>query len=231
MMGKLEYKLDWEVAKARWASWWKREKTDGLLLGIQAPRKEALPIRVPLSINANYISWWLDFDSILNRAEIDFARTVYLEGAFPCLAALLGPGSMGVFLGAEPVFDSTTIWYKPYFSDIHTAELKLDKKSRWWQWTLDITRRMIEHSRDRYIVGMPDLIENLDTIAAFFGTEKLLCYLCDCSREVHRLQEQLLPLWFNAYDELYELIKDSDGGNAFYAFMVWASWTGGKTSV
>ena len=220
-MSALEFKHDWDTTKARWTAWWNRELTDGPLLGISAPRKKPLPSESPPPISTPF-SRWLDRDAILSRAESQFARNASLDGGFPSVAAGLGPGSMGVFLGAEPVFDHATVWYKPCFDDIRAANLSINRKSQWWQWTLDFTRRAVARAQGRYLVGIPDLIENLDTLAALLENEKLLYYLVDAPAEVHRLQEQLLPLWFEAFDELYELVKGPEGGHVFTPFMVWA---------
>ena len=218
----LEYKQDWDLAAERWIKWWNHEKMDHPLLGIVAPQKKisASAITPPKKLDPE--SWWLDFDKVLTRYEIEFTRTVYLGEAFPSVSAYLGAGSMATFLGATPLFDYETIWYKPCFEDIRTAQLQFSHKSRWWQWTISSTRKAIERSQERYLVAIPDLIENLDTLEALLGAEKLLYAIHDHPKEIHRLQKQLLPLWFEAFEELYKLVKTHRGGNAFVAFQVWA---------
>ena len=71
------------------------------------------------------------------------ASTAYVGEAFPFTGASLGPGSSGTFLGAEPQFADTTVWYEPCYTDIREADLRFDRASRWWQWTLDFTRQAI----------------------------------------------------------------------------------------
>jgi hypothetical protein len=74
----------------------------------------------------------------------------------------------------------------------------------------------------RYLVGMPDLIENLDTIASICGTQPLLYHLVDRPGYVHELQRQILPLWCRYFDELYTCLRDDAGGMSFSAFRIWA---------
>ena len=221
-MSDLKCEPDWDAAKERWSAWWDRHPTRGPLLSIRAPRERTMLREGSEPAARGTMSWWLDVDEVLRRDEAAMASTVYIGEAFPFTSACLGPGSMGTFLGAEPQFADATVWYEPCYTDVRDAVLKFDRSSRWWRWTLDFTRQAIERARGRYLVAMPDLIENLDTLAALLGTEELLCHLVDHAEEVHRLQQQLLPLWFQAYDGIYDMIRDPDGGVSWLGFMAWA---------
>ncbi len=83
-------------------------------------------------------------------------------------------------------------------------------------------RAGVERGRGRFLTAMPDLIENLDTMAALRGTEHLLCDLYDRPQWVHDCQRQILDLYFQYFERLYELIRDSQGGHCFSAFQIWA---------
>jgi 5-methyltetrahydrofolate--homocysteine methyltransferase len=141
--------------------------------------------------------------------------------AFPYLTPSLGPGSLNLFLGSEPGFSDSTVWYKPCFSDPATVDLALKPDNPYWQWTLAATREYVAKADGKFLVGLPDIIEGLDILAGLFGTEELLMFLVDCPDEVHRLLDQLDALYWQAFDPLYELVKDERGGNAFIAFQIW----------
>ena len=221
-MSDLKYKPDWDTAKERWSAWWERQSIRGPLLSIRAPRERTVLREGSESAARGTMSWWLNADEVLRRDEVEMASTAYIGEAFPFTSASLGPGSLGTFLGAEPRFADSTVWYEPCYRDIREAGLRFDRSSCWWQWTLDFTRQAIERAQGRYLMAMPDLIENLDTLASVLGTEELLCYLVDYPEEVHRLQGQLLPIWLRAYDTIRDIIKDPDGGMSWIGFMVWA---------
>jgi len=216
----LSYKKNWDETKRRFCAWWNREDMDRPVLFINV-RNDLGPQERLLSYNSPEDKW-LNTDKMLNNAECIFANSLFLAETFPYTTAYLGPGSVGVFLGAEPNFTNDTIWYKPCFDSIHEAKINFNPHNKWWRWTLDFTEKAVERAQGRYLVAMTDLIENLDTLAALLGTEPLLRYLVDSPNEIHRLQKELLLVWFKFFNELYDRIKDNDGGNAFMVFGLWA---------
>ncbi|MEZ4580733.1 MAG: hypothetical protein R3A10_03600 [Caldilineaceae bacterium] len=44
-------------------------------------------------------------------------RRRYFAEGFPIFDTQIGPGSLGLFLGATPVFDANTVWYQPCIDD------------------------------------------------------------------------------------------------------------------
>lgn len=226
-MSGLHYKADWDEAKQRHAAWWRREPMDRPLMNVRAPRDRALPAPDSPGPPSTPEARWLDAEAVLARAEIEHAKTAYLGEAFPQVCASLGPGALGTFLGAVPRLDSSTVWYEPCFDDISEAEVRFNRMGRWWQWTLRTTQLAAARMAGKSLVGVPDLIENLDTLAAMLGNAKLLLYLVDAPHHVHRLQRDLVDAWFEAFDALYGVVKDEIGGNSFIAFQVWGP---GKTA-
>ncbi len=221
------YKEDWEEASERIVAWWRREDVDRPMLVIHAPRERPLPHPPAPPVPDDPRAMRLDFAAVLARAEAHFAETAYLAEAFPYVAADLGPGSAGTFLGAEPVFHPNTVWYRPRFASLPEAEIALREDNPWWQWTLQATRQAVARAAGRYLVAVPDLIENLDTLAAVVGTYPLLYALKDCPHEVYRLQRQLVPAWNEIFDRLYNIIAPRGDGNSFMAFNIWSP---GKTA-
>ena len=219
-MSGLIFKNDWDEAKARFTSWWKRENTDRPVFYMQVANQKAIDIYNTSSSNNE--EQWTDFNRIADREEGIMQNSIYPAEGFPALTASLGPGSLGVFLGAVPVFGADTIWYEPCFDDIHQADINFDKESKWWNWTVDFTKKLVEKGRGKYVVQIPDLIENIDTIASLVGSESCLYYLVDFPEEIHRLQKQILPVWFEVFEEIYQIVKDEDGGSSFMAFNLWA---------
>lgn len=222
-MDGLEFKSDWNDAKEKWRAWWHRQHIYRCFLSVYAPREAPAPAEQPEE-SGDWEVLWTDVDRIIRLAERRFPRVACVGQNFPLTTASLGPGAFGVYVGAKPVFEPTTIWYEPCFDDVKAANITFDRQGKWWQWTLETTRRLVERSANqtRFLVAMPDLIENADTLAALLGTESLLYYMMDAPDDVLRLQEQLLPLWYEAFDGIYDLIKTPDAAMAFMAFDIWA---------
>ncbi|MEZ4556405.1 MAG: hypothetical protein R2854_08150 [Caldilineaceae bacterium] len=61
--------------------------------------------------------WWTDPAVRRARAERIMSRRRYFAEGFPIFDTQIGPGSLGLFLGATPVFDANTVWYQPCIDD------------------------------------------------------------------------------------------------------------------
>ena len=222
----LKWKPDWETAKANLIKWWDRK---GLALEVIAPRREPvedLPRpKPPADVAARYT------DPVYRRAkaEYEMSRTFYGGEGFPYYDAILGPGSLGSFLGAKPGFSDETVWYDPCIEDPDNwGPIRFEPKgNKWWDAHLALIEEGRRSARGRYLLGVPDLIENIDTLAAMRGTEPLLMDMIERPDWVKRSIEEVNRAFFAAFDGIYELVKDDQGGSAFAAFGIWSP---GKTA-
>jgi hypothetical protein len=157
------------------------------------------------------------------------ARTHFLAEAFPYFDTQIGPGSLGTFIGSEPNFAPDTVWYSTSIKEADCCQ-KIGfypEQNPWWQAHLAVIKAGLDRCQDNYLVGMPDLIENIDTLAQLRGPEALLYDLVERPGWVHERLAELNEIYFDAFDRIFNLIKDDSGGNAFAAFKIWGP---GKTA-
>ncbi len=84
-----------------------------------------------------------------------------------------------------------------------------------------IIERGMAESRGRYLVGIPDLIENLDILVSLRGMELVLADMIDRPGFVQEKVRQINEIYFTVFDLMREKVKDAWGGNAFSAFQIW----------
>ncbi len=150
------------------------------------------------------------------------ARTYYGGDAFPYMDTHIGPGTMSLYLGAQPEFQHNTVWYRKCVTDIPSAvPPTFDEQNPYWQASLRIAREGVERLSGRALVSFPDLIENLDTISSLFGNKELLFALIEQPEKIHEFQRAILPLYIEYHRRLYEIIKDEVGGSCFSAFRIY----------
>jgi hypothetical protein len=222
------WKEDWDDAKQRLLAWWNGEIIDRPALGVRAPKKKPIEEISLVNTPSDLVSRWIDPYYRINGAERWMVSTFFGGEAFPFFGTDMGPGSLATFLGSEPKFAEDTVWYTPYIKDpdIFTS-LNFNTKNRWWKIQHNLVKEGACANKGRYLVGMPDLIEGLDTLASLRGTTNLLLDLHLRPKFVHARLEEITNLYFVYFDNLFELIKDKDGGNCFGAFLIWGS---GKTA-
>ncbi|HUU93063.1 MAG TPA: hypothetical protein VM238_17870 [Phycisphaerae bacterium] len=220
----MKWKPDWPQARANLVKWWNRE---GLALALTCPRAEPVePVHEPPA-PADLQARWTDPAYRCDRAEWEMVHRRHLAEAFPYFSTQIGPGSLGTFLGAEPHFAETTVWYEPCIEDPDSfGPIRFDPSgNRWWQVHLAIIEEGVRRAGGRYLVSQPDLIENIDTLAAMRGNERLLFDLVDRPAWVHARLAETNEAFFAAFDLIQEKVRDSGGGNSFL-FDIWGP---GKT--
>jgi hypothetical protein len=217
------FKEDWITTREWLTGWWNQEVTGHWALGVSAPREKPLEVSPAPSAPKDFKKHWLDTEGNLLRSEAEMARHYFGGCWFPYLTAGLGPGVLNLFLGSEPEFMKDTVWYNPITKDPASLTLQMDKQNKYWLWTIKTTEMYLEKSKGRFITGIPDLIEGIDILAQLLGNENLLMSLLDCPAEIHRLLDQLDDIYFEAFDPLYNLVKDNRNGNAFIAFNAWGN--------
>lgn len=151
------------------------------------------------------------------------SRTFFGGVAFPVFDADVGgPGSLALFLGAEGHLAPDTVWYSPCIDDPdrHPA-LHFDRECEWWRYHMAAIDIALEHAQGRYLVGFPDLIENVDTLAQLRDPELLLIDMIERPEWVERMVEEVNQAYFQCFDAIRERVADASGGNAWTAFALW----------
>jgi len=221
----MKWKPDWGSIKRHHVDWWNRK---GMVAHITAPRRTpAEPLPAPAATD-DPKTWWTDPKIQVDRQEHQMARRLCAGDAFPYLMAMIGPGSLGTFLGARPAFSFETVWYAPCIGDPDTCgPIRFSPENNPW---LDVHMAIYDEAArrppGRYLLGMPDLIENLDTLAALRGSQEVLLDLVERPDWVRRSIAEINAAFFAAFDFIRGRIKDADGGNAF----IFDVWGPGKTA-
>ncbi|MFN3682834.1 MAG: hypothetical protein ACK41F_02745 [Fimbriimonadaceae bacterium] len=216
---------DWTAAKRRLADWWSRKGVCLQVLAAKAePWEDAPDPGEPGSLERAY----LDAEYRSAREHWFRSRTWHGAQTVPVANLDLGPGSLGTMLGSEPEFTPETVWYRPCIADPDSyPPIRFDPSQRWFLKHRELLQATVDRAQGRYYAGMPDLIENIDTLAQLRGNEELMMDLIERPDWVERRLWEINEAYFQAFDSLYEVIRDEEGGNAFCAFCLWGP---GKTA-
>ena len=82
-------------------------------------------------------------------------------------------------------------------------------------------RQCANAARGKYLVGCPDLIENMDVLSSLRGAQTLCVDMLERPEWIEQKIAEINDVWFAAYDRIYDLIKLEDGSSAFGAFYLW----------
>lgn len=227
----LTWKTNWADTRRRLSDWWNHR---GVVVGMWgAPETREVvhevvsPPVLPSTINDRYCD--PKFRAEQNHYRL--SRSVFPLDVLPTATTDLGPGSLALFCGSQPQFAEETVWFSSCWEEIAEPEsvpaLRFDPAHPWWKTTEGIMRACADRGRGKYLVGCPDLIENMDVLASLRGGQILLYDLMDRPEWVEAKIWEINQVWFEAYQRIYDIIKLEDGSAGFGAFYLWGP---GKTA-
>ena len=218
------WKTNLEETKLHYINWWKRK---GIILnmwehfqeGVQphADVHEPPPYRdlnqkwFDPEWRAQYMDWYVAHSSL--KADI-----------LPVANAQLGPGSLAAILGGVFEGGDDTIWIHPSSTD--TDEIIFDTQHPNWLLHKELLSACKQKAQGHYYVGMPDLMEGLDVLAALRGTDKVLLDTVMRPELLERQLQAVNDIYFKVFDELYDIIREGDE----MAFCYFSLWAPGKMS-
>ena len=218
-------KKNWSETKGKFDAWWKRENTGRPLLYLRGKKGE---------LSGGYTEpdtpekFHLDVENLILKFRDYCNNHEFLGEAFPGFDINIGPGSMALYLGGEPDFSWDTVWFKECIDDIEEqGDLYFDENNYWWKRHLDLINKAKELSKDEFYINIPDIIENIDILAAMRGPQNLLYDMMDYPETVKKFVNQIDDMYFKYYDPIYEIVKDVDGGSSYTSFCIWGN---GKTA-
>lgn len=216
---------DWQRVERDTMAWWAGE-LDRPLVWLTAT--EPGERQVEYSYLSNY-PHDMPAAEIVERHAPLMAATHFYGDAFPAWWVNFGPGIAAGFLGAKvnSVSDpSETVWFTPS-AEMEIGDLRLDydPENYWWKRVKDITAAIVERWQGQVAVGMTDLGGNLDILASFRETQRLLLEVTDQPEEVARLVGQITQLWLRYYAELDKIVRPACRGTTSWAPI----WSTGKT--
>ena len=218
------WKSNLEETKQRYINWWNHK---GIILnmwehfqeGVQphaeitppAPAKDLSQKWFDPQWRADYLDWYVAHSSL--KADI-----------LPVANTQLGPGSLAAILGGVFEGGEDTIWIHP--NPDFTDEIVFNPEHPNWILHKELLKACKAKANGHYFVGMPDLMEGLDVLAALKGTDRVLLDTVMQPEILEQQMQQINDIYFKVFDELYDIIREGDE----MAFCYFSSWAPGKMS-
>ncbi len=218
-MTPMLWKDNWEESRQHYLDWWAGR---GLVITMwehletEGPPHEDVPCPPPARDLHHY---WFDPEWRGDNIHYRLSRSSFKADILAVANTHLGPGSLAAILGAELEGGPDTIWIHPRATP--ADPIRLDEDNRWWRLHLDLIRACKKRSQGRYLVGCPDLIEGLDTLAGLWGTQPVLLEMMDHPDELEQALDAVNRIWREVFERIYSEINEN-GEMAFCYFSLWA---------
>ncbi len=220
----ITWKSNLEETKQRYINWWNHK---GIILNMwehfQEGVKPHADVPMPPAPKDLNQKW---FDPLWRAEYLDWyvAHSSLMADMLPVANTQLGPGSLAAILGGVFEGGEDTIWIHP--DPNYTDEIRFDPNHPNYLLHKELLKACKAKAQGHYYVGMPDLMEGLDVLAAIKGTDKVLLDTVMQPEVLEQQMQQINDIYFQVFDELYDIIREGDE----MAFCYFSSWAPGKMS-
>jgi corrinoid protein of di/trimethylamine methyltransferase len=216
------WKSNLEETKKRYIDWWNHK---GIILNMWehfqegvTPHADIPAPAAPRDLNQK----WFDPQWRADYLDWYVAHSCLKADMLPVANTQLGPGSLAAILGGVFEGGEDTIWIHP--NPNYSDDIVFDTENPNWLLHKELLKACKAKAQGHYYVGMPDLMEGLDVLAALKGTDKVLMDTVTQPEVLERQMQQINDIYFRVYDELYDIIREGDE----MAFCYFSSWAPGK---
>ena len=216
------WKLNLEETKKHYVDWWNHK---GIVLNMWehfqdgvTPHADIPMPPAPKDLNQKW------FDPQWRAEYLDWyvAHSCLKADMLPVANTQLGPGSLAAILGGVFEGGEDTIWIHP--NPDYTDDIRFDPNHPNWLLHKELLKACKAKAQGHYYIGMPDLMEGMDVLAAMKGTDKVLLDTVMQPEVLEHQMQQINDIYFQVFDELYDIIREGDE----MAFCYFSAWAPGK---
>jgi len=218
------WKPNLEETKRRYIDWWNHK---GIILNMWEHFQKGVTPHADIPEPKPYRDLnqrWFDPEWRADYLDWYVAHSSLMADMLPVANTQLGPGSLAAILGGVLEGGEDTIWIHP--APHYTDDIVFDPNHPNYLLHKELLKACKRKAQGHYYVGMPDLMEGLDVLAAMKGTDKVLLDTVMQPEILERQMQQINDIYFKVFDELYDIIREGDE----MAFCYFSSWAPGKMS-
>ncbi|MBR5749925.1 MAG: homocysteine S-methyltransferase family protein [Prevotella sp.] len=218
------WKPNLEETKKHYVDWWNHK---GIILNMWEHFQEGVKPHADVPAPKPYRDLnqrWFDPEWRADYLDWYVAHSSLMADMLPVANTQLGPGSLAAILGGVFEGGEDTIWIHP--NPDYTDEITFNPSHPNYLLHKNLLKACKKKAQGHYYVGMPDLMEGLDVLAAIKGTDKVLLDTVMQPEVLEHQMQQLNDIYFQVFDELYDIIREGDE----MAFCYFSSWAPGKMS-
>ena len=218
------WKPNLEETKKRYVDWWNHK---GIVLNMWEHFQEGVAPHADVPAPKPYRDLnqrWFDPEWRAEYLDWYVAHSSLMADMLPVANTQLGPGSLAAILGGVFEGGEDTIWIHP--NPDYSDDIKFDRNHPNYLLHKNLLKACKKKAQGHYYVGMPDLMEGLDVLAAIKGTDKVLLDTVMQPEVLEHQMQQINDIYFQVFDELYDIIREGDE----MAFCYFSSWAPGKMS-
>lgn len=206
----------WENVRASYEKWWNGQSDRPLVTYTITNRDPGRPQPyAPILSQQTCTDLSIPADALVDRWDWELSRLTFLGDSYPRINLdTFGPGVGAAFAGAILDNSAGRVWFHSPCPDAAIEDIHIEYQpgNVWLERIKDICKAAMDRWQGQVLVGMTDLGGNLDTVASFVTSERLLLELYDNPDEVTRLTWEAHEVWHKAYSEINDVLMPVNPG-------------------
>ncbi len=218
---ELKYLENFDDVKEKWRAFWNGDILKRPLVVAHVPKNGAYENFTSESyyhlINNNV-------DAYLSTVDKMLEATWFMAESVPFFAPDLGPDQIAAFLGCEIYSsdDSKSTSWVDHIVNIKDdwdkiLPLKYDPENKWFRQYQEICKKVAEHAKGKYIVGVADYHTNADALSALRNPGGLCMDLFDCPEKITAAMNDVREL----YSKFFESMNNAANINEETGYIGW----------
>ena len=204
-----KYHKNLENALHMFDLYWKRENHERPLIMARVPN---LVDPVPIPAHKSLEQKWMDASFVLDVAQAEFHNTYYAGESIPVFNPNIGSDFMGAILGCNLILSEDTTWSERCINNWDDLKpLLFDCNNKWWKIIEELTQAAISIAGNDFIVGITDIHNGLDAIAAMRGVEEMCLDLYDSPDIIKNVTSQIHDVFVDVIKTSCEFLKPQRG--------------------
>ncbi|MBL7112295.1 MAG: hypothetical protein ISS19_10190 [Bacteroidales bacterium] len=233
------YKNDWPEAKKRLEAFWQVEEIDRACVGILSPRRSSKQPKFPHLTHGPWlggledlpdgdkkgiIKWWTDPTGNYNRMKLWFENTYFGGEAVPATYINWGASAGCAFWGAEPDFNTKSVWFTKKIEDWNTWIWDFNPDTnKYWQIILDILKYFIDQNNEDYFIGVPEIGNAADNLSLIRSATDLALDLIMDPEPIKNAIDVMSDAWVKTHETIREMTRTTnDNGDVLAWLNFWA---------
>ncbi|HOV62906.1 MAG TPA: hypothetical protein PLG43_03375 [Spirochaetia bacterium] len=217
-----DWKKNWNESRTHYEAWWRREGLVASIWGNGIIRNPCKGLSTSMPAHSS-LAHWNDAQAFAAAERSALAEKEFPLDIVPFVYTDYGTVSLAPLLGSPIHFGKDTIWYSPSgISPDNDYELKFDPDHPFWKNLCRVVEESMKRAGDDYFVGAPAFAPGLDVLAELRGTAELMTDLIYSPDWVHSKLREIQSVSYTAIEELYPLLRNSEG-ILFHAFFMFCS--------
>ncbi len=233
------YKEDWPESKKRLEAFWNGELFDRACVGILAPRKTSRIKKFPHLTHGPWLGglekftdqdkekvmqWWTDPELNYHRMKFWFENTCFAGETVPSTYINWGASAGCAFLGAEPDFNTKSVWFRKVINDWDDWKWNTDFRSnKYYRIIQSIMELFVENNNEDYLIGVPEIGNAADNLSLLRGASDLAMDLVLNPEPVKQAIDIMSDMWVEIEEEFFSLSENANYGGGVLAWLtLWA---------